>query len=618
MDAEVIRLRAELQREQLKLALVTDVGRALSSGLALDPLLALIMEKVTQLMRGARSTLYLLSDDGRELWSKVVQGGAVVEIRLAAGEGLAGWVASTGEIVNLADAYDDPRFQPAVDQRSGFRTTSILAAPMRDRSGRIVGVLQVLNKADGPFDAGDEELLLALATQAAIAVENAKLYHSVLAQNRELTQARGELEALFEVERELSAATELEALLARILAAVCGLVHASGGHIALREGEALRVVARHGDAEADGTAVDLVTGLMAWAVSHREAVIVDNPASDPRVVVIGGREQPRALLAVPLSDGDEVLGGIELVQLAGAGAPMPNGDWTSGSIDLPYEDLVRRVFDDDDLKLLVLIGGQVAKAIVLARSRNEASVRDRLASIGQLLASILHDLKTPMTIISGYAQLMAMSDDADQREAYAALILRQFELLSSMTREVLAFARGDADLVVRKVYLHRFMDELETQLRAVVAGRPPERGVAVVMHRVYDGVAHFDEAKVLRVLHNLARNAVEAMTEGGTLQVGCEVDGPDLVLTIRDDGPGIPPQVQGRLFALFASAKSGGTGLGLAIVKKIVDDHGGRIDWASGAGGTSFRIALPRERADVLVSEPAAAHDAADTLTGVS
>ena len=618
MDAEVIRLRAELQREQLKLALVTDVGRALSSGLALDPLLALIMEKVTQLMRGARSTLYLLSDDGRELWSKVVQGGAVVEIRLAAGEGLAGWVASTGEIVNLADAYDDPRFQPAVDQRSGFRTTSILAAPMRDRSGRIVGVLQVLNKADGPFDAGDEELLLALATQAAIAVENAKLYHSVLAQNRELTQARGELEALFEVERELSAATELEALLARILAAVCGLVHASGGHIALREGEALRVVARHGDAEADGTAVDLVTGLMAWAVSHREAVIVDNPASDPRVVVIGGREQPRALLAVPPSDGDEVLGGIELVQLAGAGAPMPNGDWTSGSIDLPYEDLVRRVFDDDDLKLLVLIGGQVAKAIVLARSRNEASVRDRLASIGQLLASILHDLKTPMTIISGYAQLMAMSDDADQREAYAALILRQFELLSSMTREVLAFARGDADLVVRKVYLHRFMDELETQLRAVVAGRPPERAVAVVMHRVYDGVAHFDEAKVLRVLHNLARNAVEAMTEGGTLQVGCEVDGPDLVLTIRDDGPGIPPQVQGRLFALFASAKSGGTGLGLAIVKKIVDDHGGRIDWASGAGGTSFRIALPRERADVLVAEPAAAHDAADTLTGVS
>jgi signal transduction histidine kinase len=596
MSTELAALRAELRREQLKVALMTDVGRALSSGLALDPLLALIMEKVTQLMQAARSTLYLLSDDGQELWSKVVQGGELVEIRLAVGEGLAGWVATTGEVVNLADAYNDARFQPAVDLRSGFRTSSILAAPMRDRGGAIVGVLQVLNKHAGPFEASDEELLVALANQAAVAIENARLYQSAVAQNEELIRARAELEALFEVERELSAATELESLLARILESVAALVGASSGQIALREGEALRVVARHGDA----VALD-AGGLLSWAVVHREAVIVDNPGSDPRIDAHALLRASRAVLAAPLVDGDEVLGGIELMQAA------PSMDQTIGP-----------AFDDDDLKLLVLIGGQVAKAIVLARSRNEATVRDRLAAIGQLLASILHDLKTPMTIISGYAQLMAMSDDADQRDKYAALILRQFELLSSMTREVLAFARGEVDLVVRKVYLHRFMEELETQLRAVVAGRPEGSTVDVVIHRGFDGVAHFDEAKVLRVLHNLARNAVEAMVTGGTLQVGCDLDGSDLVFTIRDNGPGIPPQVQGRMFALFASAKSGGTGLGLAIVKKIVDDHGGRIDWASGPGGTSFRIALPRERGDVLVADPAEAHDAADTLTGVS
>ncbi|MEZ4368717.1 MAG: HAMP domain-containing sensor histidine kinase [Kofleriaceae bacterium] len=217
-----------------------------------------------------------------------------------------------------------------------------------------------------------------------------------------------------------------------------------------------------------------------------------------------------------------------------------------------------------------------------------------------------------MTIISGYAQLMAACDDAAQRERYVAQILRQFELLASMTREVLAFARGDADLVVRKVYMHRFLDELGTQLGALVAGR----GIDVQLEAGYDGVAYFDEGKVLRVIHNLARNAVEAMIGGGTLWISSALepgtDGDQLVLTIRDNGPGIPLEVQGRLFALFASAKRGGTGLGLAIVKKVVDDHGGRIDWSTGASGTSFRIALPRERPAVV------ADDAAATLTGMA
>src|SRR5688572_17464992 len=169
-------LEAALEREQKKLALVQEVCRALSSALDLDRLLVLIMEKVTQLMEADRSTLYLLSDDGGQLWSKVVQGGEVFEIRLKVGEGIAGWVALSGDVVNIVDAYTDTRFQPAVDLRSGYRTRSILCTPMRNSLGAIVGVLQVLNKRSGPFTHGDEELLDALASQAAVAIENAKLY----------------------------------------------------------------------------------------------------------------------------------------------------------------------------------------------------------------------------------------------------------------------------------------------------------------------------------------------------------------------------------------------------------------------------------------------------------
>jgi signal transduction histidine kinase len=187
---------------------------------------------------------------------------------------------------------------------------------------------------------------------------------------------------------------------------------------------------------------------------------------------------------------------------------------------------------------------------------------------------------------------MAATEETAQREAYVDHILRQFDIMSGMTREVLAFARGDADIFIRKVYLHQFLEEVQTQLRAALAGRNIELEVVAG----YDGVAFFDHNKMLRVLHNLARNAADAMTEGGTFHVGTSLDGEWVVLEARDTGTGIPPEVQRRLFALFASGKRGGTGLGLAIVKKIVDDHGGQIDWTTGPSGTAFRIRLPRNR----------------------
>jgi signal transduction histidine kinase len=197
-----------------------------------------------------------------------------------------------------------------------------------------------------------------------------------------------------------------------------------------------------------------------------------------------------------------------------------------------------------------------------------------------------------MTIISGYAQLMAASDEAPQRDKYVEQIQRQFDLMAGMTREVLAFARGDTDLVVRKVYVNRYAEELQTQLGAAVQGR----NIDFQLDAKYDGIAYFDEQKLMRVFHNLASNAVEAMPEGGKLTVTVAQDGADIVWTVADTGPGIPAEVRHRLFALFATAKKGGTGLGLAIVKKIVDDHRGSVRCESSPKGTTFVIRLPMNR----------------------
>jgi signal transduction histidine kinase len=580
-------LAAALRREQKKVALVQEVSKALSTVGDIDALLRLIMEKVTELMEADRSTLFLVTEDGRQLWSKVIQGSEVVEIRLDVGEGIAGWVAQTREIVNIPDAYADQRFQPAVDLKSGFRTRSILSVPMLGALGGLVGVLQVLNKHDGPFTTADEELMSALASQAAIAIENARLYHSLVTQNQELSRARRELErrqrelnALYEVEKELSAALDLDDLLSRILAQAITVLGGGAGSIALVDPDgALRFRTVQGPAAPKLIERTLPhgTGLLGWSIAHRAPIIVDDPAKDPRHakdIAIESGVRPQHIMVAPLVDGEDVIGGIEIIDQR---RTVRDGDGP---------------WNEEDLKLLVLIAAQAASAIGLARRRSEQSNRDRLASIGRMLAGLLHDLKTPMTIISGYAQLMAACDDTTQRDQYVEQIQRQFDLMAGMTREVLAFARGDTDIVVRKVYVNRYTEELTTQLAAAVAGR----SIDFALEPRYDGIAYFDEQKLLRVFHNLTRNAVEAMPEGGKLRVAVDKVGEQIQWTVSDSGPGIPPELRGRLFELFATGKKGGTGLGLAIVKKVVDDHQGTIAVESGPGGTTFVIRLPLAR----------------------
>jgi signal transduction histidine kinase/putative methionine-R-sulfoxide reductase with GAF domain len=579
-------VEAELLRLQKKVALVQEVSRALSGTGDLDSLLVLIMKKVTELMEADRSTLFVLTEDGKQLWSKISQGGERVEIRLDVGEGIAGWVAQTSQIVNIPDAYADKRFQPAVDHKSGYRTRSILTVPMLGAGG-LVGVLQVLNKQDGPFTSADEDLLLALASQAAIAIENARLYHSVVQQNEELSRARRDLErrtrelnALYEVEKELSAALDLDDLLSRILAQAINVLGGGAGSIALCEADgSLRFRTVQGPAAPRLIERTLPhgTGLLGWSIKHRAPLVVDDPSRDPRHATDVATEigvLPQHIMVAPLIEGDDVIGGIEIIDQRRA-ARDGDGPW-----------------GNDDLKLLVLIAAQTASAIGLARRRSEQSNRDRLASIGRMLAGLLHDLKTPMTIISGYAQLMAAMNDADEREKYVQFIQRQFDLMSGMTREVLAFARGDTDLVIRKVYVNRFAEELSTQLGAAVQGR----GIDFEVEARYDGIAYFDEQKLMRVFHNLTSNAIEAMPDGGHLRVLIERQGDELVWTVKDTGPGIPAQVRARLFELFATGRKGGTGLGLAIVKRIIDDHRGTIHPETGPSGTTFVIRIPVSR----------------------
>lgn len=149
------------------------VGQAMAAERDLDQLLYLVREETERALNADRCHVFLYDAETNELWSRSDQ---AEEIRFPAQHGLAGYVVKTGEILNVQNAYEDPRFNPDVDRLTGYKTISMLCIPMRNRKGEIIGVFQVLNKRNAIFQRSDEELLQAIVSSAGIALENAQLY----------------------------------------------------------------------------------------------------------------------------------------------------------------------------------------------------------------------------------------------------------------------------------------------------------------------------------------------------------------------------------------------------------------------------------------------------------
>ncbi|HUP43904.1 MAG TPA: GAF domain-containing SpoIIE family protein phosphatase [Thermoanaerobaculia bacterium] len=167
-----------------RLKTIVEASKLINSSIEPGALLESILSVARNELGVERGTLYFVDQKKGEIWSKIADGLHVTEIRLPIGKGLAGTVAETGEPVILYDAYADPRFDPSQDQRSGFRTRSMLCVPIRNREQRIVGVLQLLNKKNGSFGAHDLEFLAAISEHMAIAMENATLHMAVVEKNR--------------------------------------------------------------------------------------------------------------------------------------------------------------------------------------------------------------------------------------------------------------------------------------------------------------------------------------------------------------------------------------------------------------------------------------------------
>jgi len=179
-----------------RLESLIEASKILNTTLDLDELLNVILDLATKNLGADRGTIYLLDAQKKELWSRVLKGKELVEIRLPMGTGIAGHVAETGKTVNLVDAWKDKRFFSGFDVRTGYVTKTMLCMPMRNRENKTIGVFQIINKKKGFFDKEDEQFLRAFSDHVALAIENAYLL-----------QARVENER---VEREIQIAGEIQ------------------------------------------------------------------------------------------------------------------------------------------------------------------------------------------------------------------------------------------------------------------------------------------------------------------------------------------------------------------------------------------------------------------------
>lgn len=578
-------LERSLERVGRIAAVLRDVGQALGATLELDELLALILDRLRELVEAERAVLFLLDEPRQVLEGRITSPATAPVQEVPVGEGLVGRVARTGRSLRLDRGASEPGFDARWDSLHGCPTKAALAAPLKNNLGRTIGVVEVVNRRDGaPFSEEDEAILATLSTQAAVAIDNSRLLGSLIDKNRQLSATKEQLERrvrdlelLFELERSTAQASSHDELARAVLERLARACDARAAGMLLRDEETQELVEYTFDVEEP---LLRRRGQVTEGVLWR-ALTSNAPQRSVGEVATRAGPPPEPAFAFAITNY--------------AAEPLEGEEGAIGALAL-FNKLEGKAFSEEDFGLLRLVSANLSTAVRLFDTNRAREREERLTSIGRLLSQVIHDFRSPMTVISGYVQLMEESDDPAQRRRYAEEILQQFEAVASMQREVLAFARGESDVFMRRVYVDRFFADLGRQLRHEVEGRNVELEFEIEPKLV----ARFDTERITRALFNLVRNAIEAMGDaGGRLTLRARRRGTALLLEVEDTGPGLPEAVKNRLFQAFVTAnKPGGTGLGLAIVKRIVEQHGGSVSVSSSPGGTRFELLLPGQFAE--------------------
>lgn len=392
------------------------------------------------------------------------------------------------------------------------------------------------------------------------------------------------LEALFTVGAEISSTLELDELLQRIVAHARRLMDARVSSILLLDADeaSLRPAATEGASEEylAQPAREVATSLTGEVIETGRPLYAPDVRKETRyrVADLARREGLCSLLSVPLRTKADVIGVLNVY----TGAP--------------------RRFAEDDVRLLTLLASQSAIAIENATlHRDEMQARERLrqseklAALGKLSAGLAHELRTPLDTVGRV--ISAMTRDRAEEPCAKNGWGDDLKVVQGEVRRIRLLLDQFLEFACPRPphFRHERMDEIVAETLLLIG--PEARVRKVVIHKDWAADlprVRMDGAQMKQVLLNLMVNAVQAMPDGGSLTVHLGVSGGSLLVSIADEGEGIPPRVRPQLFDPFFTTKEDGTGLGLSISQRIVEGHHGRLRIFSHPGrGTTACVRLP-------------------------
>lgn len=563
-------LYAREHRRAEELAAVNQVARRIGASLDLRETLDGIVEAAAELVPCVLAEISLWYEEQQMLSLQALrcdpERSFPIGETYSPGKGYTGWVVRNKRPLLVPDVDTCQDIQP--DLLPGELPFNAYVGLPLLAGDDLIGTLVLIHNQVDVFGEEDLQLLESLAGQAAVAIRNAQLFE-------EVERKAGRLATLNAVAAVINQPLPLQEMIDQAIAKVIEVMETDAGGVRL---------------------YDQATGNL--VIASFQGLKPEDIQRIRRLNLGEGFAEQLAQFRQPLVVGD-LTQVPQLADIADYGfgthayVPVMVKGKTVGVLGV----ITRRAreFTSEELDLLTAIGHQIGVAVENARLRQQALDAERLAAVGRVATSVAHDLRSPLGGITRSAEFLArpeLSDGTRQKLSRAVVALSR--RLINTTQEILDYTRGGRmDLRLTTRALPKFLEQVIEVLKVDFS----DRGIEVIEEWNYTGRVRMDPDRMAQVVYNIAANARDAMPEGGRLTIATRQADGWVELRFTDTGPGVPPELMGRIFEPFFSyGKREGAGLGLAIACRIVQEHGGEIDVESPAGGgATFRVCLPLE-----------------------
>ncbi|TEU22368.1 MAG: GAF domain-containing protein, partial [Anaerolineales bacterium] len=557
---ENARLYEETQRRVQELAFLHEAGRTMTSSLDLEQVLTTVMQEATDVLKVEAASVLLLDDKDKELVLQTVVGARAEKVkglRLPLGQGIAGWVAREGQPLLVPDVREDPRFYSGIDGATGFVTRSVLAVPLKVK-GKVIGVIEAVNKTEGDFSQPDVELLSSMTQSAAIAIENARLYEAieeysrtleekVILRTRNLAEEKSKLDAILhniaggllvvDTEERLILANpvaarvlgfKLEEAIGHKIGEVLGpllkgfisdLIHqpdpVSPTTLEIPDLTQIGLVrcweqkdCQHSDCPAYGKAE-----ARCWSIPGTRCSQADpSPLRQGPSTSSGqdsGRRSGQALLrtgpSTPLRTGPSTPLRTGLVAPEES-ASEKTGDWHP--FDCPFYSNLPRLSIETRASTVEDERGEVLGTVIVMRDITALKEMDRLKTL--FVSNVSHELRTPITIIkltvSNLLQYYARLD-GQKRTELLEIIKRQADILHRLIENILTLSRLDAG----KIFLEKVEFDLAAFCRTLLAEfalAAAEKDISLDDDLQEGTTVWADQGRIGQMVRNLLSNAI--------------------------------------------------------------------------------------------------------------